>query len=1360
MSAPFRVLIIDDTSKDVQLIEKELRNHWPILVIERVGCQKDMQAALKEQSWDCVLCEMAIPGFSVQKALKIKKNISPDLPFIIASGVFNYEDVIDLLKKGANDFIRKDNLARLGPAIQRALSDAENLRLRILTERAVQEGRARLSEAQRIALLGHYSLNLKKNTWTCSDQLANIFGIDDTYEKNMESWLALIHPDSSQRIFEIFEDKVLKQHQNFNEEYKIASVQTGQEKWIHDVGVLRFDDNNEPVELFGTVQDITERKKITLALRSSEERYKLVEQAVHDGVWDWNPATHEDYLSPRWKEILGYKDDELPNVDSTFRSLIHPDDKERVEEAVRAHLEDRKKYLIELRMKHKSGAYRWVQSRGKAIRDANGVVVRMVGSITDISERKQHEELMLLQTRRSTALLELTAVADTLSEKEFAQFGLALVEDLTDSCFSFFHFAHEVAKDIEVFAWSAQTLEHFCEAIQDRHYDFTEAGIWADALRQQKPLVVNNYTGYEEKHGLPEGHSELNRLISVPIMQAGKAVSLIGVGNKESDYKEQDVETAQLIGVEIWRVLQRRRLENRALFSSRLVEQSLNEIYVFDSDTLRFIDVNKEARTNLGYSMEELQSMTPVDCKPKFTFESFVEMIEPLRSGQQHEVHFTTVHRRKDQTMYPVEVHLQLMDEEPPVFVAMIRDIDDRLQMEGKLRKLVQAVEQSPESIVITNLEAEIEYVNEAFLKSTGYSRQEMIGQNPRILHSGNTSPQTYQAMWAMLAKGNTWQGEFHNQRKDGTRFVEHAIIAPIRNSEDIITHYLAIKDDITEKKQLARELDAHRHHLEELVDERTSQLAEARERADTANLAKSFFLANMSHEIRTPMNAIIGLTHLLRRENPRQSQTKRLKEIDASAEYLLSIINDILDFSKIEAGKLTLEESNFNLSESFDHLQSLFHGQLESKGLSFELDLDDIPLWLRGDSTRLCQALLNYVGNAIKFTEQGKILLRAKILEEDTDELLVRFEVQDTGIGIEAKKLAEIFEAFEQADSSTTRTHGGTGLGLAITRRLAHMMGGEVGAESEPGHGSRFWFTARLGRGHGVMPATSPAKVADEEQHLRDHYADTRVLLVEDNPINREVAVALLSSVGLSVETANNGRVAVAMTRKSDYALILMDIQMPEMDGLEATRLIRTGVGSGAVNANIPILAMTANVFEDDRLACEEAGMDDFVAKPVEPENLFSTVLKWLSKPEPDGSADTMSSDLKQGETDLNDSATSERIESTLMDGNPIDPEALVRIFGDDRVAQLNILQKFVSQTEDILADLETAYGEHDAQQVKFHAHKLKSSARTLGADQLADLCLALEVAGRNANWSEIDKVAGDTGPALDQVRDYVNGF
>ncbi len=452
---------------------------------------------------------------------------------------------------------------------------------------------------------------------------------------------------------------------------------------------------------------------------------------------------------------------------------------------------------------------------------------------------------------------------------------------------------------------------------------------------------------------------------------------------------------------------------------------------------------------------------------------------------------------------------------------------------------------------------------------------------------------------------------ELRMLRHDSLPFWAHLTATATRDLGGIPIFRLVLSD-ISERKLANAELEKYQDHLESLVEERTLDLSIAKKAADAANLAKSAFLANMSHEIRTPMNAIIGMSHLLRRDDVTEEQRTRLDKIDSAGQHLLSIINDILDLSKIEAEQLHLESTDFELAGIFDSVVALIAEAAGNKGLAIAVDLGKLPGRLCGDPTRLRQALLNYAGNAVKFTDKGSITLRAGLLEDTGKDVLVRFEVSDTGVGVAPDKMARLFRDFEQADTSITRKYGGTGLGLAISLRLARLMGGDAGIVVPTAGGSTFWFTARLQKTTRQECPPEPAASTDAESLLRKNHLGQRILAVDDEPINLEVARMLLEEAGLVVDSADDGETALRMAGNTAYAAILMDMQMPVTDGLEATRRIRKLPG----HKETPIIAITANAFAEDRAHCVEAGMNDFLIKPYDPETLFATLLHWLTRP------------------------------------------------------------------------------------------------------------------------------------------------
>lgn len=755
-----------------------------------------------------------------------------------------------------------------------------------------------------------------------------------------------------------------------------------------------------------------------------------------------------------------------------------------------------------------------------------------------------------------------------------------------------------------------------------------------------------------------------------------------------------------------------------------------------------------------------------------------------------------------------------------PYIVINATDITARKAAEEKIRQLSVAIEQSPVSVVITDTQGRIEYVNPWFSEITGYSALEAIGQKPSILKSGHTPDSEYKKLWDTIAAGGRWRGEFQNRKKNGETYWESATISGIKGADGRIHNYIAVKDDITEQKKAEK------------------ALLEATEQAQSAMRAKSDFLATMSHEIRTPMNGVIGMTELLLDTDLTPEQRDFVETIQVSGDTLLTILNDILDYSKIESGKMELEKREFDLTHCLETTLDVFSSKAAQKNIELIYSIDPaVPNGLIGDETRIKQILMNLTNNALKFTETGEVYISVQKSDgrdngNTSDGVELLFKVKDTGIGIPQDKMDRLFKSFSQVDSSTTRKYGGTGLGLAISDKLVAMMGGKIWVDSMDGWGSTFSFTvkfginqeaslqkdsvpstikgkrvlivddndtnrqilcaqcARMGMtakatesplealtwiGHGQlfdlgiidmhMPemdglelglairemrcmdflpllmlsslgnkakpenypddvfsafVSKPVKQAQLQEMVMSIFAGRKkekpvfqsaidsqlanrlplnILLAEDNVINQKLAVLTFQKMGYEVDVAHNGLTVLNMLQDTHYDIIFMDVQMPEMDGLEATRRIRR---LRSPDRSPRIIAMTANAMKEDRDQCLEAGMDDFITKPINIKQIQSKLLEWGG--------------------------------SMPLD-NPVDITAK-RIVDTEQLKDIGVTAEFFKELADMYIDqAQTLISEikdyaHVGELVGFRklAHNLKGISANIGAVAMVDVCQALE--------------------------------
>ena len=944
-------------------------------------------------------------------------------------------------------------------------------------------------------------------------------------------------------------------------EARLKTLDQQEKQVLISASVIDFEGQKASFTVFS---DITDRKRMEEELTASNERFELAVNGSNDGIWDWDLKNNSLFLSSKWKEQLGYGDEELPNEFASFEGRLHPDDRPDVMAQVERYLQGEiESYDIEFRMRHRNGSYLWIRARGEAIRNDKGIPYRMAGSHTDITSRKQTEEQL------KSTLARINSILSSI------QSGVILVRERDRVIVD----ANPAAADMV-----GISKDDLIGKVCNEHICPTEAG--------KCPVFDLGRTVENAERAVKTHDGEL-----IPVLKTASMLELEG----ETFLLESFVDISR-----------QKKAEDRLKSSEenfRSFFETMDDMIMVGDTSGKIMYANPAVTQKLGYTSDHIRQMHILDVHPATVRDEAETIFAAMLKGERTSCPLPLAH--KNGTHVPVETRVWFgkWNNLNCVF-GVSKDLTAEQEAQQRFERLFRG---NPSLMALSSLpERRFVEVNDSFLKTLGYERSDIIGKSADELEMFSEPEKQARIARKLQSEGRIADLELRVRRKDGM------LLYGLFSGEKIINqgqeYFLTVMVDITDRKKAEKELMETNRQLEDATVRANDMAAQA----EMANFAKSEFLANMSHEIRTPMNGVIGMTGLLLDTELNAEQRRYAETVRASGESLLGLINDILDFSKIEAGKLNLEILDFDLQSLLDDFAATLALQAHQKGLELVCGMSpDIPPLLRGDPGRLRQILANLAGNAVKFTHSGEVSIRVTLESDTPEDVLLRFSVADTGIGIPLEKLKVLFQKFSQVDASTTRKYGGTGLGLAISKQLAEMMGGEIGVQSEAKKGSEFWFTVRL--------VKQPPQAAEKMSKLAN-LAGVRALIVDDNATNLDILKTRMESWDIRVFAASDGPSALeALKRACDendpFRVAVIDMQMPEMDGGELGRAIK----SDERLMETRMVLLTSLGVRGDSRRFKEIGFDAYLTKPARPFELKAVLSSILStrtegSPEPQG--------------------------------------------------------------------------------------------------------------------------------------------
>lgn len=1147
--------------------------------------------------------------------------------------------------------------------------------------------------AEKVAGIGYWSRPAGATVTTWSAGMYDVFEQDpQTFVPNYQNVVAAFFPQDAAAL-EALTDPENTGRKGGEVEAHIRCP-NGKIKDVLVAIRYRFTKGGRLIGLFGVVADITARKTAERATAEREEQLQRAISAMGAAIWDWDIPSDRLFASARFAEILGLDPQAFNPTMTLHHQLCHPEDLPRVREAFAKHVKTGAPYDIEYRMIHDSGHYVWVHSRGRVVSYLEQKPVRVIGTVVDVTGRHKAED----ELRRSRESLELAVDA--------SQAG-------------YFDVAHEKGSAF----WSPRAREIL--GLDSPDFRPTPATLPQLMHPDDLPEFMAHYAEFQARH-VPldteirarhrDGHYVWIHVRAAPLLDAtGRLARTIGFIHDVSSSKRAQLAVAD----------SERKFRN-------LIEGSLQGVVIVREDKALFC--NLAYARMLGYdSAEEVLELDSlaVHIPSDEQEEAHGRWARALR----HELEGKTLKRRildrRGRSRWFESYERLIQWEGEPARQLVVLDVTERESFQATLRASEERFRLLADNVsdVITLYDQDhvLRYVSPSIERVAGYKPEDVVG---RDMYFWQLEEYSLDERRQMAEQVNDEPRVWQMRKKDGAVIWVESTSSrvPAPTGERGFAVVSALRD-VTERVEREAELTAVQSRLTNQAEELTilaQNLEMERERAESANVAKSQFLAMMSHELRTPMTGVMGMADLLLLSKLTQEQEDLTKLLKRSARVLLDILNDVLDFSKIEAGQLEIESIPLSISEIITDVLNLFAPVASEKGVVLD-SKTPANYWdnVKGDPKRLRQVLSNLVGNAVKFTHKGRITITFEQISEEGDDVMLRFSVSDTGIGIAKGEAARLFQPFVQADVSTSRKYGGTGLGLAISRRLVEAMGGEIAVDSEIGKGSTFSFTvqATIDR---VAAKSGKRAVALGPGASGQQVVPRRILLAEDNETSRYLISAMLSRSGHSVDTVDDGAQAVRAAASKVYDIILMDMQMPVMDGAEATREIRK---SGMAHAQIPIIALTADVVVAHRSAYYAAGINAIVGKPVNWAELAEEMDRQLSR------VDELSA---KGLPDKQQAPAVAQVEE-VPNADPLKDLKAAAVLDESALSVLTdalgeaafapLLDTFKANMSKYRDDLQTAAAADDLKQAKRTAHALKGLCAQFGAQRASGFGRFIEI-------------------------------